>query len=444
MRQTQIHPAKRFDIQLDNIATDKSISHRCAMFSLLSDKPSRIQNYLLGEDTRNTLKIAQQLGLEVKKIDKNTMEFIPPNQGLPTPVFKEPGDILDCGNAGTAIRLYTGLLSAQKGYFVLTGDKYLKTRPMQRVIKPLKAIGAQIYARACDSLAPITIIGKKLQAFSYQSPIASAQVKSAMILAGLGADGISHFSEPALSRDHTENMLKGMGANIIKSITKSTANTPHSVAITPLSSPLDPIDIVIPSDPSSAFFFALAAAIIPGSKVLLKNVLLNPTRIEAFEILKKMGAKLEYRITDKDYETIGDIIVEQKPLRAITITENIAWLIDELPALAVAMAMATGKSEVRNAQELRVKESDRIHSVIVNLAKMGIVCEEYPDGYAITGGELKNATIESFGDHRIAMSFAIAGLVCGVEIKDSDCIDVSFPNFLDILTSLTKVENERG
>ncbi|PAF46997.1 3-phosphoshikimate 1-carboxyvinyltransferase [Helicobacter sp. 12S02232-10] len=428
MREICIAPAQKFEIEISDIATDKSISHRCAILSLLCAKPSRIQNYLLAEDTLNTLKIAQQLGLKVENQNHNTMKFIPPSQGL-----QEPQDILDCGNAGTAIRLYTGLLSAQKGYFVLTGDKYLKARPMKRVIEPLKNIGAAIYAREQDSFAPITIIGKKLKHFSYKSPISSAQVKSAMILAALGGENISTYSEPALSRDHTENMLKGMGATI--------TSVSNSIEITPLSHPLAPIDINIPCDPSSAFFFALAAAIIPESKVLLKNVLLNPTRIEAFEILKKMGTKIEYKTTNEEYETIGDIYVEQKPLQAVTINENISWLIDELPALAVAMAMAKGKSEVKNAKELRVKESDRIHSVISNLTKMGIICEEYEDGYAIYGGELKNTSIESFGDHRIAMSFSIAALVCGGQIKNSDCIDVSFPNFLDILKNITKVRN---
>ncbi|PAF47359.1 3-phosphoshikimate 1-carboxyvinyltransferase [Helicobacter sp. 12S02634-8] len=428
MRTTHIAPISRLEMELDDIASDKSISHRCAIFALLCNKPSYIKNYLLGQDTLCTLHIAQQLGLQVEKANDGAMKFIPPH------AIKEPDDVLDCGNAGTAIRLYTGLLSAQEGYFVLTGDPYLRVRPMQRVIKPLKDIGAQIIAREADTLAPLSIKGKQLHAFNYQSPIASAQVKSAMILAALGGDGLSRYSEPACSRDHTENMLKGMDAPI--------TCTPKHIQIAPLSAPLTPLDINIPADPSSAFFFALAAAIIPQSKVLLKNILLNPTRIEAFEILKKMGTKIEYTITHQAYETIGDIYIEQKPLQAITITENIAWLIDELPALAIAMAMAQGKSSVKNAKELRVKESDRIHSTISNLAKMGIECQEYEDGYQIHGGELKPCVIDSFGDHRIAMSFAIAGLVCGAQIKDSDCIDVSFPNFLDILERITTIQNQ--
>lgn len=429
MRITQIYPSKSFELELQNIASDKSISHRCAIFALLTSKSSLVTNYLLGEDTLNTLKIAQQLGLQVEKIGENQMRFTPPKNRI-----QEPNDILDCGNAGTAIRLYTGLLSSQEGYFILTGDQYLKIRPMKRVIEPLKNIGANIYARKQNSLAPITIIGQKLNGFNYKSPISSAQVKSAMILAALNAKEISHFSEPVLSRDHTEKMLKGMGAKI--------TNTDNDIQISPLENPLEPLNINVPSDPSSAFFFAVAASIIPNSKVLLKNVLLNKTRIEAFRVLEKMGAKIEYSITTKDYEDIGDIYVEQRPLQAIILEENIPWLIDEIPALSIAMAVASGKSKIKNAHELRVKETDRIKAVISNLEKMGIECEEFEDGYSIKGGELKFATLDSFGDHRIAMSFAIAGLINGSKINDSECIDVSFPNFLEILQKITKVKNQ--
>lgn len=426
MRSIQIHPSRHFELEIENIASDKSISHRCAIFALLTNKPSLITNYLLGEDTLNTLKIAKQLGLEVEKIGQNQMKFIPPKNHI-----QEPSDILDCGNAGTAIRLYIGLLCSEQGYFVLTGDKYLKIRPMKRVIEPLKNIGAEIYARKQNSLAPITIIGHKLGGFDYTSPISSAQVKSAMILAALNAKETSHFTEPSLSRDHTEKMLQGMGANI--------TSTGNHIQISPLEAPLEPLEINVPSDPSSAFFFAIAAAIVPGSKVWLKNVLLNKTRIEAFKVLEKMGAKIQYSITTKDYEEIGDIYVEQKPLQSITLEDNIPWLIDEIPALSIAMAVASGKSTIKNAHELRVKETDRIKAVLSNLEKMGIVCEEFEDGYSIEGGELKSATLESFGDHRIAMSFAIAGLINGSTINDSECIDVSFPNFLDILQKITKV-----
>jgi 3-phosphoshikimate 1-carboxyvinyltransferase len=269
-----------------------------------------------------------------------------------------------------------------------------------------------------------------------RSKIASAQVKSAMILAGLNANGTSTYKEPSLSRDHTERMLKGMGAEIKSEIRESEVE----IKITPLKNPLKALEITVPTDPSSAFFFAVAAAI-TKSKVVLKNLTLNPTRIEAFKILEKMGAKIEYLLKEDKYEPIGDILVEGNELKAVEVNQNIAWLIDEVPALAVSMAVANGKSIVKNAKELRVKESDRIKAVVENLNKCGIETEEFEDGFAVIGGNPKFAEIESFGDHRIAMSFAILGLVCGMEIDETDSIKTSFPNFVEILKKITEVES---
>ncbi len=425
-----------FKIELDSIAPDKSISHRCAIFSLLSDKPSVIGNYLQGEDTLHSLQIAQNLGLQVEKLDSNHLRLTPPKS------IKEPTDVLDCGNAGTAMRLYTGLLAANNGFFVLSGDKYLNQRPMNRVILPLREIGAEIFSRE-GGFAPIGISGKKLKGFKFQSQISSAQVKSAMILAALQASEPSVYIEQELSRDHTEKMLLGMGADLeITKLPESAESNAQSILIKPLSKPLEPICLEIPADPSSAFFFAVAAAITPKSEVILKNVLLNKTRIEAFEVLRKMGAKVEYNKLDSTYEDVGDIYVAHNELRGVIIEENISWLIDEIPALSIAMALASGVSEVKNAKELRVKESDRIKAVIQNLRALGIECEEKEDGFKIIGGEFKGGEIESFGDHRIAMSFAIAGLLANVSIKDYECINVSFPNFLEILARITKVDLE--
>jgi len=255
-----------------------------------------------------------------------------------------------------------------------------------------------------------------------------------LILAGLHANGISYYKEQLLSRDHTERMLRGMGADIY-------TNDDGQIVITPLSKPLKPLNITVPSDPSSGFFFAVAAAIIPDSRVRLSNMTLNPTRIEAYKILEKMGADIHYELQTDVYEPIGDIVVSYSgKLKSVTVDENIAWLIDELPALSIAMACADGVSKVSNAKELRAKESDRISSVLTGLKKCGIVCKEFDDGYEISGGELKKSSIDSFGDHRIAMSFAIAGLVCGMEIEDIECINTSFPNFFEILSKITKVE----
>lgn len=450
----KIARAKRIVGEIGDIPADKSISHRCAIFALLAKKPSEIGNFLRAKDTLSTLNIAKELGLEVRAKDSKTMLFIPPKEGI-----KEPSGVLDCGNAGTAMRLYTGLLAGVRGHFVLSGDKYLNNRPMKRVIEPLQKCGAKICARANGELAPIAIEGSALRGFCYQSPIASAQVKSAMLLAGLFAGESSVFSEPFLSRNHTEILLQNMGADIrveageaqinqkqsqmqtsqieagrIGAGKMETATAPTGkILINPLDTPLNPLVLDIPSDPSSAFFFAVAATLLPHSHIVLKNILLNPTRIEGFEVLKKMGAKITYTLTQTAPEAIGDISVESSALTGIEVSENIPWLIDEIPALSIAFACAKGKGVIKNAKELRVKESDRIHAIAHNLAKMGIEVEELDDGFTITGGELKSAQVSSFGDHRIAMSFAIAGLLCGVEIEDFDCVEISFPNFLEIL-----------
>ncbi len=431
MRITKITPAKCFECEFDDIATDKSISHRSAMFALLADSPCEVEGYLMGEDTLHTLQIARELGLVVEQ-STTTLQLIPPHH------INEPHKVLDCGNAGTGMRLFAGLLSGVKGHFVLSGDEYLNARPMRRIVEPLNSIGACIRGRNNNAYAPLSIVGGHLQAFDYTSPIASAQVKSAMILAGLRSQGRSRFYEPFLSRNHTENMLRGMGVQIQS---KENENGGYEVCFEgqPYKK-LKSFHIKIPADPSSAFYFAVAACVLE-SKVKLKNVLLNKTRIEAFKILESMGAEVTYHRHHSLYEEVGDIEVYGKSLRAIEVTDNIAWLIDEIPALSICFAVAKGTSRVCNAKELRVKESDRIRAVVSNLRSMGIVCDEFEDGFSVCGGELKRARVSSFGDHRIAMSFAIAQLVCGGEIADSACIDVSFPQFLAYLSHITSVEN---
>ena len=408
-----------------DIASDKSISHRCAIFSLLSDEPSFIENYLKAEDTLNTLSIVEALGAKIEK-EGESIKITPPKE------IKEPPVILDCGNSGTAIRLFMGFLASKEGFFVLHGDRYLAKRPMRRVSGPLNSIGAKIDGRDNANLSPIAVRGERLKAFDYESSISSAQVKSAMILAALNAKGVSFYKEPHLSRDHTERMLRGMGADIKEKDGK--------IEIHPMKKALKPLKIKVPSDPSSAFFFAVAAAIVPNSKAVFENVSLNPTRIEAFLVLKRMGAKVNFNLKENIYEPIGEIVVEYGDLKGVEVKENISWLIDELPALSIAMAVAKGKSVVKNAKELRVKESDRIKSVVENLRKCSIKVEEFEDGYEIEGGEIKKAKINSFGDHRIAMSFAIAGLLDGMEIEDIDCISTSFPNFIELLEKISKVK----
>ncbi|WP_457607013.1 3-phosphoshikimate 1-carboxyvinyltransferase [Nitratifractor sp.] len=428
MRRVRVSPVKGpFSLRCDEIAPDKSISHRCAMFALLSDRPSVIRNFLQAEDTLASLSIACQLGATAEWGGEGELTITPPVE------LREPDDVLDCGNAGTGMRLYCGLLAGVEGSFVLTGDRYLRARPMKRVTAPLQSVGAQLDGREHGNLAPLHIRGGQLKAFRYESPVDSAQVKSAMILAALRGEGRSYYRESFLSRDHTERMLSGMGARIGR-------DAEGWITIDPMEGPLKPLKLRVPADPSSAFFFAVAAAIVPGSEVVLTQISLNQTRIEAFRVLEQMGAGIEYRIHQDLYEPVGEITVRHAGrLRATEVSENIPWLIDELPALAVAMATAEGMSRVRNAEELRVKESDRIASTLAALTACGIETEEYPDGYAVRGGELHAATIDSHGDHRIAMSFAVAGLLCGMEIVDTDCVATSFPNFFEILSRITEV-----
>ena len=424
MRGVVVSSANNFSLSISEIAPDKSISHRSVMFAMLGDGVSEIENFLRAEDTLNSLEIVKNLGAKVEdngKIIKISSDGI-----------KEPFEILDCGNSGTGMRLFCGLLSSAEGHFILTGDKYLRRRPMKRVTAPLISIGAKIDGRENGDLAPLSIRGASLKAFDYESKIASAQVKSCMILAALRADGVCSYVEPELSRDHTERMLRGMGAKIEVNGLKTT--------ITPLDGLLLPLKIRVPADPSSAFFFAVAAAITEGSEVVLEGVTLNPTRIEAFKALERMGADISYELTDDKYEPVGNIVVKYAPLHGVTIEENISWLIDELPALSIAMACADGESLVKNAQELRVKESDRIATVVAGLRACGIEVDEYKDGYRIVGGELKSAEVESDGDHRIAMSFIIAGLRCGMKVSDLECINTSFPNFFELLQKITDVE----
>lgn len=424
MNKVEVSPCSNFSLNISEIAPDKSISHRSVMFSMLAEGTSEITNFLRAEDTLNSLEIVKNLGATV--IDDGITIKIS-SDGI-----KESSEILDCGNSGTGMRLFCGLLSSAEGHFVLTGDEYLRRRPMKRVTAPLRNIGAKVDGRNNGDLAPLSIRGSSLKAFDYESKIASAQVKSAMILAALRADGICTYTEPELSRDHTERMLKGMGADIQVEGLKTT--------ISPMKKLLSPLVIRVPADPSSAFFFAVAAAITPHSNIVLEGVTLNETRIEAFKALERMGANISYEITDNKYEPIGDISVKHAPLKAITVEDNISWLIDELPVLSVAFACAEGVSVVKNAEELRVKESDRISTVVNALEACGIEVSEYEDGYTVKGGTMNSATIDSHGDHRIAMSFMIAGLRCGMIVNDVDCVNTSFPNFFDLLQKITKIE----
>jgi 3-phosphoshikimate 1-carboxyvinyltransferase len=428
----EVKGGKRFNEEFV-VDADKSISHRCAIFSLLSDGVSEIKNYLRAEDTLNSLEIASKLGAEIED-NGEIIKIKAPKE------LKEADDVLYCGNSGTTIRIYMGLLAGIDGFFVLTGDKYLRRRPMGRVANPLRSIGAKIDGRDNGNLAPLAVRGGELKNFEYESKIASAQVKSALILAALNANKPSFYKEPFLSRDHTERMLKGMGAKLDVNVNPDLS---CEVTIYPLENRLSPLKFEVPNDPSSAFFFAVAAAI-TNSTAVIKNITLNPTRIEAYKVLEKMGAEVEYILKEDKYEPVGDIVITGNELRAVEVSKNIPWLIDEIPALAMAMALADGKSVVKKAKELRVKESDRIKAVVENLRKCGIEANELEDGFEITGGSPKKALINSYGDHRIAMSFAILGLVCSMEIDDVSCINTSFPNFFKLFSKIAEFEVKNG
>jgi len=410
-----------FNTSLDNIPSDKSISHRCAIFSMLSHDTSIIENFLEAEDTINSLEIIKKLGAKVIR-EANKIMIIPST--------KKQDYNMDfyCGNSGTTMRIFPGLLVGLDGTFSLSGDEYLMKRPMDRVVKPLSDIGCDISTKS--GYPPILINKSQVKAFDIVGKVPSAQVKSALILAGLKADGVCYYEESIKTRDHSENMLIDMGANI--------RSENNKITIKPMDKPLGPINMIVPSDPSSAFFFAVLTCITKNSHIILKNVSLNETRIEAFEILKKMGANIIFRKINNDKEPIGDIEVFSSSLKAVEVQDNMAWLIDEIPALAIAFVFASGKSVIKNAKELRVKECDRISAVVDNLKSFGIEAKEFEDGFEVIGSIPKSGNIKSYGDHRIAMSFTILALMTGGEIDDIDCIKTSFPNFFEIIDTLRK------
>lgn len=401
------------------VGADKSISHRAVIFSALAKGESVIENFLLAQDTISTCNCIRELGIDIKQ-DNN--KLIIKGKGLDG--FTKPTRVLDCGNSGTTMRLLTGLLSAQNFTSVLTGDSSLNKRPMQRIIDPLSKMGAEI--QATGIYAPLTIIGTTLQGITYTSPIASAQVKSAILLAGLNATGATTVIEPQKSRDHTERMLSAMGADIKQDGLK--------VTIFP-GQELNPQHMIIPNDISSAAFFIVAASIIPGAEVLIKNVGINETRAGIIEVLTKMGANIKKENqTIVSGELVADLVIKGSSLNSIVIEGDIIpSLIDEIPILAVAMAVANGTSKVKDAAELRVKETDRIKAMCSELSKMGVNISETEDGFVVEGNydAIKGVEVDSFGDHRIAMSLAVAGLIAQGETKinDAQVVDISFPEF---------------
>ncbi|OGT97481.1 MAG: 3-phosphoshikimate 1-carboxyvinyltransferase, partial [Geobacteraceae bacterium GWC2_48_7] len=347
--------------------------------------------------------------------------------------LSEPADVIDCGNSGTTIRLITGLLAGQSFFSVVTGDQYLRKRPMKRVVEPLTMMGARILGRNKGSLAPLAINGGSLKAVNYQSPVSSAQVKSAIMLAGLYAEGVTSVKEPSLSRDHSERMFRLFGAAV-----KSSGN---DISVSG-GRELQAREIDVPGDISSAAFFMVAALITPGSELLIRNVGVNPTRTGVVDILRLMGGYIEL-IDEREIsgEPVADILVKASILKGISISGSLVpRAIDEFPAICVAAASAEGITSIREARELRVKETDRISAMAVNLRELGVIVEECDDGMDITGTEqLHGGSVKSFGDHRIAMSISVAALVSstGISISDIECVSTSFPNFFKLLKQLS-------
>jgi len=413
---------------------DKSISHRAIMFSSIAEGRSIVRNFLQAEDPLRTLEAFKQMGIKIEVRSKNTElrpadnEIIINGNGLNG--LTEPTEIIDCGNSGTTMRLLCGVLAGQPFATTLTGDSSLRSRPMKRVITPLTEMGAVIASE--NGYPPLRITGGKLRPISYRSPVASAQVKSAIILAGLYSEGITTVIEPGKSRDHTERMLKACGVDI--------EVTELAVSVKGISS-LNPMDITVPGDISSAAFFMVAGMIVPHSEILIRNTGINPTRSGLIDILHLMGAHIRTenrRLVSG--EPVADLHVRYSELKGIDIGGDlILRAIDEFPIICVAAAKAAGTTRITGAKELRVKESDRIASMAAELRKMDVNIEELEDGLIIEGREdLKPAAAVSYGDHRIAMSMLIAGLTASGEttVDDMDCVNTSFPGFLEMLESL--------
>lgn len=416
------------------ISGDKSISHRALIIGSLAEGETRIINFLDSADCKSTLNILRELGvnIETKKGGTGFIEEVKV-QGVGLNGFKIPNNYLNAGNSGTTMRLLSGILAGQNFPSTITGDQSLSKRPMDRVIKPLREMGAEITGTE-DKYPPINIKGRRLKFINYNMPIASAQVKSCLLFAGLYADRITSVSEPIKSRDHTERMLQYMGAGIKVDGLKVTVE-PGKI--------LTGKEIKVPGDISSAAFF-IVAAIITGISVLIKDVGVNKTRTGIVDVLKKMGAGIEYENNREwNNEPVADIIVEgNKQLKGIEIEgDMIPEMIDEIPVLAVAAATAHGRTEISGAGELRVKESDRINAVCSELAKIGVKIMEKKDGFIIDGpSKITGTSVKSYGDHRIAMMLKIASLVADGEvmIDDKECISISFPEFMDSINIFTK------
>ncbi len=405
---------------------DKSVSHRAVLLGSLADGATRVHNFLPANDCLTTIAIVRALGAEVE-VHSPTELTVRGRGG-----WREPSDVLDCGTSGTTIRLLLGLLAGHAFTSFVTGAAQLRRRPMGRVIAPLRAMGATLLGRADDSLPPLAVRGGGLRGIDYTLPVASAQVKSAVLLAGLFAAGPTTVREPAPTRDHTERLLSAMGASLTRDGDR--------VTVRPLSQPLRALAVNVPGDISSAAFPLVAAAILPHAEVELENVGVNATRTGALDALRAMGMRLEFEAGEAAGEPVAAIAGLGTRLRGTAIGGAlIPRLIDELPILAVAATQAEGETVVRDAGELRVKETDRVLTTVTELRKLGAAIEERPDGFRVVGPRrLRGAHVDSHGDHRLAMALAVAGLAAEGEtvVSDVACIADSFPRFVETLRAL--------
>lgn len=415
---------------------DKSISHRSAMIGALAEGTTTIDGFLEGADCLNTLQCLRSLGVLISGPDASRVTVT--GQGLFS--LREPETVLDAGNSGTTMRLLLGLLAGQDFYSVLSGDASLRRRPMGRVTGPLKVMGAKVWGRQGGELAPVSICGGNLRPVNYTLPVASAQVKSALLLAGLFAPGETIIIEPCNLRDHTERLLKAAGAAI---------KVEGRVIRLEGCKTLKPLTVNVPGDISAAAFFLVAGSIHPKAAIKLENINLNHTRTGIIDILKAMGAQMKVAPREAvEIEPAGDIMVSSGKLQGMKIGgEIIPRLIDEIPVLAVAAAVAKGDTIIRNAAELKFKESDRIAMIAGELAKMGANIKPTPDGLLIKGGgSLHGAVVDSHGDHRLGMALAVAALVAEgtTVVRGAECIAISYPSFIADLISLGVEVREEG
>lgn len=411
------------------IPGDKSVSHRSVMFGSIAKGTTEIHNFLQGADCLSTIACFQKMGIEIERSGDQVLVHGKGLHGL-----KKPDGILDCGNSGTTTRLISGILAAQDFSVTLTGDASIQKRPMKRIMDPLTRMGARIRSLNDNGCAPLAITGTKLHGIHYQSPVASAQVKSAILLAGLYAEGETKVTEPYVSRNHTELMLSCFGADV---------RTEHTTAVIKPAKELYGNQLMVPGDISSAAFFIAAGLMIPGSELLIRNVGINPTRDGILHVCREMGADITLMNPKSgDGEPVADILVRSSNLHGTVIGGAIIpTLIDELPMIAAMACLAEGDTVIKDAAELKVKESNRIDVMVRNLSAMGAQVEETDNGMVIHGGKpLHGAVIDSRLDHRIAMTFAITGCCADdeTEILGAECVDISYPGFYEDLERLKK------